>query len=117
LLLPLLTVGTSQLADDNLGQLLQEAEAGQRPEWRDISDNSPVHKSYWAQWESLAVTDGVLERRWKSDDGKNKTAQTVIPRGKVKEVLAEMHGGHSGGHLGVNKTLDKVRQRYYSLHL
>jgi hypothetical protein len=109
--------GWSQLADDNLGQLLQEAKAGQRPEWRDISDNSPVHKSYWAQWESLAVTDGVLERRWKSDDGKNKTAQTVIPRGKVKEVLAEMHGGHSGGHLGVNKTLDKVRQRYYSLHM
>jgi hypothetical protein len=25
-------------------------------------------------------------------------------------------GGPSGGHLGVNKTLDKVRQRYYWLH-
>jgi hypothetical protein len=44
------------------------------------------------------------------------TAQVVIPRSKVKNVLTEMHGGPSGGHLGVNKTLDKVRQRYYWLH-
>jgi hypothetical protein len=31
-----------QLADDVLGQLLQEIEAEQRPEWRYISDRSPV---------------------------------------------------------------------------
>jgi hypothetical protein len=28
-----------------------------------------------------------------------------------------MHGGPSGGHCGVNKTVDEVRQRYYWLHL
>jgi hypothetical protein len=85
-----------QLADDDLGQLLQEVEAGKRPEWRDISDRSPVYKSYLAQWKSLAVRDGVLERHWESCDGKAKTAQTVIPRGKVKEVLVKMHEGPSG---------------------
>jgi hypothetical protein len=57
----------------------------------------------------------VLERHWKSADGK--TAQTVIPSGKVNEAQAEMHEGPSGGHLGVNKTLDIVRQRYYWLHM
>jgi hypothetical protein len=92
-----------QLADDDVGQLLKEVEAGQRPEWRDISDRSLVYKTYWAQWKSLAVRDGVLERHWESADGKTKTAETVIPCGKVREVLAEMHR--------VNRTLDKVRQR------
>jgi hypothetical protein len=29
---------------------------------------------------------------------------------KVKDVLTELHGGSSGGHLGVNKTLNKFRQ-------
>jgi hypothetical protein len=38
-----------QLADDDSGQLLQEVHAGQRPEWRDISDRSAVCKSYWVQ--------------------------------------------------------------------
>jgi hypothetical protein len=33
-----------QLADDDLGQLLQEVEAGQRPEWRHISTGAPYTK-------------------------------------------------------------------------
>jgi hypothetical protein len=106
-----------QLADEDVGPLLKEVEAGQRPEWKDISDRSPTYKSYWAQWQSLAVRDGVLERHWESADGKTKTVQTVIPRSKIMEVLAEMHGGPSGGHLGVNKTIDKVRWRYYWLYM
>jgi hypothetical protein len=60
--------------------------------------------------------DGVLERLWESAHGRTKTAQVVIPRSKVKEVLTEMHGGPSGGHFGVNNTLAKVKQRYYWLH-
>jgi hypothetical protein len=31
------------------------------------------------------------------------------------DVLTELHSGPSGGHLGVDKTLNKVRQRFYSL--
>jgi hypothetical protein len=94
-----------QLADDEMGPLLQEVEAGQRPEWKDIADRSPAYRGYWVQWKSLVVRDGVLKRLWESVDGRAKTAQIVIPRSKVKEVLTEMHGGPSGGHLGVNKTL------------
>ncbi|MFG1588281.1 integrase zinc binding domain-containing protein, partial [Staphylococcus aureus] len=33
------------------------------------------------------------------------------------EVLEELHGGISGGHLGINKTITKVRERFYWLHL
>jgi len=105
------------LADNDIGPLMRELEAGRPPEWKDISDQGPIYKSYWAQWKSLVLRNGVLVRHWESTDGKKKTAQVVIPRSKVKEVLAEMHGGTSGGHLGVNKTIDKVRQRYYWLHL
>jgi hypothetical protein len=42
-----------------------------------------------------------------------KTAQIVLARSKVREVLAELHRGPLGGHLGVNKSLEKVRQWYY----
>jgi hypothetical protein len=105
-----------QLADNYLRPLLQEVEAGQRSEW-DIADRSPTYKNYWAQWKSLLVRDGVLERLWESADGRTKTAQVVIIRDKVKEVLTEIHGGPSEGRFGVNKTLAKVKQQYYWLHL
>jgi len=70
-------------------------------------------KSNWAQWDSFVFNDGELERHCELADGLEKTAKIVIPRKKVKEVLAEMHVVKSGGNLGVNKTIDKVRQRYY----
>jgi hypothetical protein len=44
----------------------QEAGTGPRPEWKDIADRSPTHKSYWAQWKSLALRIGVPERNWES---------------------------------------------------
>ena len=60
---------------------------------------------------------GVLEHHWWSANRKKKTAQRVISRSNVKEVLAEMHAGTYGVHLGTNKAIDKVQQRYYWLHL
>jgi hypothetical protein len=106
-----------QLKDDDVGPLLREVEAGQRPEWGDISDMGPVYKSYWAQWKPLGVRDGILIHCWESINGRKKTLQIIVSRSKVKEVLEKMHGGSSGGHLGANKTLDKVRQRYYWVNL
>jgi len=59
----------------------------------------------------------VLVRRWQSADGRKKTAQVVVSQRKVDEFLTELHGDASGGHLGANKTMDKIRQRYYWLRL
>ena len=61
--------------------------------------------------------DGVLVRHWESADGKKKTAQVVVPQSKVDQIVAELHGGTPVGHFGANKTMDKIRQRYYWLRL
>ena len=37
----------------------------------------------------------------------------VIPKAMRMEVLEELHGGISGGHLGEDKTLQKLKQRFY----
>ena len=63
------------------------------------------------------MKDGVQERPWESADGMEKTAQIVIPQIKVKLLLVEMHGVSSGGYLGVNKIINKVRKSYYWLLL
>jgi hypothetical protein len=105
-----------QLADNYVGQILQEAQVGQHSEWKDIADHSPIYKSYWAQWKFLVVRDNILECHLETANGETKTAQRVLLENKVKEVLAELHGGHSG-HVGGNKTLDKIRQWFSWLYL
>jgi hypothetical protein len=39
-----------QLNDHYIGPILKEVETAKRPEWKDIADSSPTHKSYGAQW-------------------------------------------------------------------
>jgi hypothetical protein len=104
-----------QLNNPDIGPILQEVEIRQRLEWKDIADRSPMYKSYWVLWKSLAVRNGILEHNWESANRRSTIAQIVIPRSKVKDVLTELHDGPSGSHFGINKTLNKVRQRFYWL--
>lgn len=103
-----------QLEDPDIGPILRLKEAGEeRPSWTDISDRGLSFKALWAQWASLKVEHGLLQRMWESADGKQTRAQLLVPRRKIPDVLREIHNGSSGAHFGVNKTLDKVRERFY----
>ncbi|KAJ8919368.1 hypothetical protein NQ315_016461 [Exocentrus adspersus] len=81
----------------------------------EISNRSPTFKGYWTPWDSFAIENILLNRVWESPDGKERNYQTVLPRKKVPEVLQAVHSGVGGGHFGINKTLDKVRERFYWL--
>ena len=107
---------TEQRADPHIRPIYQWKEAGmERPGWPEVSAMSATTKSYWAQWNSLSIEDGLLVRNWENEDGSQVRKQIVLPQTKVKEVLQEFHGGVAGGHLGAKKTLDKVRERFYWL--
>ena len=54
---------TKQLEDPHIKPLIEWNISG-RPEWQEVSCMSPVTKSYWAQWESIEMVDGILYRRW-----------------------------------------------------
>jgi hypothetical protein len=106
------TLRTEQLNNQGIGPILEEVKARQCPEWKDIANRSPMYKSYWAQWKSLTVRNGILECHRESIDGQSKIAKRILSWRRVNDMLIELHGGPSVGHLGVNKTLDKFRQRY-----
>ena len=103
-----------QMEDDTMAPILQWKEQKKpRPEWDTISNQSPHLKTYLAQWDLMEVRDGILVRRWESDDGKSVHFLTVLPQGLRKSVLKELHGVNTAGHLGVKKTTGKVKERFY----
>eukprot|EP00057_Strongylocentrotus_purpuratus_P018268 XP_011672742.1 PREDICTED: protein NYNRIN-like [Strongylocentrotus purpuratus] len=59
------------------------------------------------------MKDGVLVRRWESSDGKEISWKVVLPHSLRHTVLTELHSSKTACHLGVNKLLHKVQQRYY----
>ncbi|GFT29868.1 retrovirus-related Pol polyprotein from transposon 412 [Trichonephila clavipes] len=56
-----------------------------KPSWQDISAYSPTTKQYWALWKSLHLRNGVLYRKFESEDGKTFRWQLVLPHDLVSQ--------------------------------
>ncbi|KAJ8962920.1 hypothetical protein NQ318_001331 [Aromia moschata] len=93
--------------DPNLKPIVNWKKEDRKPTWEEVSRYSPTVKSYWAQWNSLVLSDGLLKRVLEKSDGTEERKQLIVPRNRVPEVLEEIHNGSTGGHLGVTKTLGK----------
>lgn len=103
-----------QTEDSSIKWILNgKQQSKDRPEWSSMASKSSVEKSYWRMWDQLAVKQGVLHRKWECDQGQKITWHVVLPTKLRSEVVKELHGGKSSGHLGMNKTIAKVRMRFY----
>ena len=105
---------TSQLADDDLRKVITWKESGSsRPPWEKVSVENKSIKAFWSQWERLSLRDGVLYRRWESEAGDEVRWQLVIPSSLRKDVLHKLHTKETAGHLGIKKTLGRVKERFF----
>jgi hypothetical protein len=103
----------AQLQDPTIQPILIfKEERATRPDWHDVSGYSRATKSYWGQWDQLKVCEGVLCKRWESDDGRLIKWLVVVPKNYRDRVLQELHDSRTAGHLGSNRTLARVRERY-----
>ena len=104
------TLREMQLADKLLGPLLLGKEENKRPSLPGPSKSS---RRLLQMWDQLLVKDGVLCRYLQPADGAPGVLQTVIPEALRREVLEDLHEGAVGGHLGVDKTIGRLRERFY----
>jgi len=102
-----------QLQDSEISIFLQGKEIGERPVWQEIASKGIAAKVYWTYWDSLEVQNGVLYKRWETPNLKNTVVQLIVPKIRRKQILEEAHDSPSGGHFGINKTLEKIRKRFY----
>ena len=75
----------------------------------------PALQCLWTQRNYLIIQHETLYRRWEDvpSRGNDKRLQLVLPSNLANDVLSGLHNSPVGGHLGVSKTLDKVRSRFY----
>ena len=59
------------------------------------------------------IENGVLYRKWDVLGTQITNKQAVLPLKERKIVLEFCHDARSSGHLGIKKTLERVRQRFY----
>jgi hypothetical protein len=83
-----------------------------RPSYEVIKKEWFVVKSLLGQWENLIIEDGLLSRKLKSCDSNVEHLQGLVPQSQRRKVLLFFHEIRFSGHLGIKKTISKIRQKY-----
>jgi hypothetical protein len=103
----------AQQDDKDISLVKQWVREETRPDSKEISEGSYFIKSLWAQFSRLKIQDDLLVRRWDVIGTNLVTWQAIVPLTQRRLVLRYSHDIKASGHLGIKKTLSKVRQSYY----
>ena len=96
-------------ADPILKPVIQWKQDGKRPEATAVAGLDRVTKGYWFQFDQLEVHNGILYRRWVDEVGNGSRLLLVVPYSLQECVIGIAHDGPTGGHLGVAKTIPKIK--------
>ena len=70
-------------------------------------------KKYAKQFNRLIIENDVLYRNFFDDTGKVKYKQYCLPKHRWKQVVYRPHNSPTGGHLGMTRTSEEFRKRFY----
>jgi len=102
-----------QRNDPSILKIIEGKETDVRPSSSEVAAWDASAQIYWTYWDALIFKDGVLYKKWTAPNLETSILQLLVPHHRVKEILEEAHNSSIGGHFGINKTLEKVRKRFY----
>ena len=103
----------SQLQDESIGVVLRAVESGHKLADDILQGLNPESRKLHEQWDLLQVKHGKLWRSLISPHGTTSHLQLIVPYSLRQKVLAELHDGPLGGHLGGDKMYSRLKQRFY----
>ena len=106
-------LGVEQNNQTEIQLIKQWKSAGQRPDWSEIAQYGPELKAYWLAWDSLLIIDEVLYKKKESEKLHSSKPKIILPTALRKKCFALLHETVTAGHLGSQKTLAKVKERFY----
>ena len=102
-----------QLDDPNIGLMLTARENNQQPQSHFVKGKSLETRRLCQMWPQLCVKDQLLFRCFEPDSEGTCHYQLIVPQSLRSTVLEEVHAGVVGGHLGQEKTLARLKERFY----
>ena len=100
--------------DPILSQVVDWLKTAVKPARCDVEGGGRQLLSYWSQSGRPLLRHGLVLRRWENEKtGLEIYQQICLPESFVPQVLHVLHNNPSAGYLGVSKTLEKVRRRFY----
>ena len=104
---------TLQLDDKIIEKLLRVKETNQKPTDAYTKSLGIEYRRLSQQWDQSAVCDGVLWQHFAHPNQDQSWLQHVVPQQIRPLILEELHQGVGSGHLGQEKTLGCLKERFY----
>ena len=101
----------SQTEDPNIGIVINWLEHSYEPTTRELQLTSPETRALWLNRDYLVLQDGILYYSWANQKGNS--ACLIVPMELRPRVLYYCHDSRDSGHLGQQKALDRLKQRFY----
>ena len=93
--------------DESINFMKKKFVDNTKPTFNDISGKNLVSRCLWSQWDILEVIDGVLYRRFESQNSSKNRLQAIVPFSERRNVFFQCHDSKTSAHLGVRKRSDK----------
>ena len=101
-----------QQRDENISPIIQAITSGKTLHAKDVEGRSREFARLILQWDQLVVENGILYRRYEGSYS-DTSLQVVSPKEIREDIMQQLHKGTLGAHLGENKTLYQLRERFY----
>ena len=105
-------LGQAQRQDEALSKLIQWIEKGKVPTPQELQGLPRLVGQLNNHFKSLQLVDGILCRKFEPG-GNEVVLQQIVPPSMTQEILSACHSSPTPGHLGVAKTSEKIKQRFY----
>ena len=106
------SLASAQGADPALKNLFQWVTRAAPPSTHELQGLKRATWHLVKEFQSLKIINGVLCREF-FHKRRPSYFQQLIPASLVTQVLNSIHSSTTGGHLGIFKTVEKVRERFY----
>jgi len=106
-------LAAEQLADGDLSQLKGwKAGETRKPTWFELRGSSPTLKAYWQQYDSIAVMNGVLYRKFCRGRALSDCLQLLVPT-SLRGAMMTLAHADAAAHMGPKKTERQLQTRAY----
>jgi hypothetical protein len=101
---------TLQLQDSDISPLIEWTESQYEPSDAELRLESPATRALWLLGSCLDIIDGVIYYRWVTQP--EQKLCLVVPHSLRADVLKHCHDSKVAGHLGQQKTIERVQQSF-----
>ena len=99
-----------QMEDELIGPIFQAKVDGVKPSADTVKGCDPKYRKLVQIWDQVIIKDDLLWRLFENNADTGCITQLVVPNSMKTAVLRDVHEGVVGGHLGVDKSLGKLKR-------